>query len=410
MNFIDLQNKIIDWVISDHFELTPSEQLAQFIGLLNDMGLQIIRANVEVNHLHPQVDILVYKWQAENNPFLIVPSDYLLKSTVHDFQEGFVGEAVYCHGIKRGEIYKNSPMNMRMEQERVSRYHRIDNEQTEFEFPVLQDLQRMGARGYLVVPVTTCMGKVEKISFATGKADGFSQQEIRFLETQGAILMRVLEPSMMAMITRSLLRNYLGEATGQKVFEGSIIRGDVERIDSVVWYSDLRNFTGLSKTLETKELISMLNEYYSAMNKVISDCNGEILKFIGDAILAIFPIGNNTNAFHDSFCAALKAKRALTVLNEQLHLRNLPELNHGIALHNGSVEYGNIGAENRLDFTVIGDAVNMTSRIEGLCKTLDEDILLSESTAKMLSGKTQFKGRYELKGFVGEQNLYVPVS
>ena len=211
-------------------------------------------------------------------------------------------------------------------------------------------------------------------------------------------------------ITETLLTVYLGEHSGKNVLNGKIQRGDVEVLEAAIWFSDLRGFTYMSQNVDSEILVAWLNAYFEAVSQVILQNQGEILKFIGDAVLAIFPI--QTPSQRASICAgALQAARAaseaLDTLNQLRADECLPPLEHGIALHEGEVQYGNIGALQRLDFTVIGQAVNMTSRLEGLCANLHQQIVVSERFASRVD-KTRLKslGEFELKGVAETQKVY----
>jgi adenylate cyclase len=210
-------------------------------------------------------------------------------------------------------------------------------------------------------------------------------------------------------VARSLLHTYLGRGPGEAVLAGRVRRGDVERMEAAIWFSDLRGFTQASTSIAPAELVAWLNEYFSALAKPVADSGGEILKFIGDAILAVFPVTaerSRAAACEAALRAAVSANAELDALNVRRAARGLPELAHGIGLHVGEVQYGNIGADRRLDFTVIGRAVNMASRIESLCGKLGRRTLATGDLASLAGGGLAPVGTYELKGMPGEHVVY----
>src|SRR5262249_37007798 len=187
-------------------------------------------------------------------------------------------------------------------------------------------------------------------------------------------------------------------------------RGMGETISAVVWACDLRGFTPLSEELSRERLIDLLNGYFGAMCQAVEQNQGGVLKFIGDALLAIFPVDGKdaAPACHRAPTAARAAVAAIDALNVERASGNEPMIVYGIALHVGDVIYGNIGGENRLDFTVIGPAVNLAVRIEGLCGELGRQILLSEAFVSAARIAVEPMGRFPLKGIAAPQSVSAP--
>jgi adenylate cyclase len=209
---------------------------------------------------------------------------------------------------------------------------------------------------------------------------------------------------------RTLLDTYVGVQSGGRVLEGQIRRGAGETIWAVIWLCDLRGFTNLSETLPRDALIDLLNCYFGPMCDAVAGEGGEILKFIGDAMLAIFPIGADTAATcRTALTAAERAQAALTEENRRREDLSLPRIEYGLALHIGDVLYGNIGSDTRLDFTVIGPAVNLTARIESMCRELGRALLLSSEIVKAGDIAAESFGAFSLKGVGAEQEIFVPV-
>jgi adenylate cyclase len=207
----------------------------------------------------------------------------------------------------------------------------------------------------------------------------------------------------------TLLGAYLGPKTAELVLAGAIERGNVQEIDAAIWFSDLRGFTPMSAGIAPTCLIAWLNDYFAAVGRAIARHDGEILKFMGDAILAVWPVSESRT--REATCrAALAAARAanaeLDALNIARENAGLPAMQHGIGLHVGRAQYGNIGAEARLDFTVIGAAVNTTSRLEGLCAKLSRRLIASAEFARCAEGGLTSLGSAELKGVGGSQEVF----
>ena len=195
------------------------------------------------------------------------------------------------------------------------------------------------------------------------------------------------------------------------MLEGQIRRGTGETIRAVIWLCDLRGFTDLSERLSRDTLIDLLNCYFGPTCDAVAAGGGEVLKFIGDAMLAIFPIHADPAAICGAaLTAAERAQAALARENERRELEGLPRINYGLALHAGDVMYGNIGSDTRLDFTVIGPAVNLTARIESMCRTLGRQLLLSSEFVKLSGVGAQSLGSFSLKGVAAKQEIFVPAK
>ncbi len=208
-------------------------------------------------------------------------------------------------------------------------------------------------------------------------------------------------------MARTLLDTYVGRQSGGRVLAGQIRRGLGETINAVIWLSDLRGFTSLSETLPRDELIGMLDHYFGPMCDAVETNGGEVLKFIGDSVLAIFPVEPDAaSACRRALDAARTAKATIEADNQRRVASGAPLIHYGLALHVGDVMYGNIGGSTRLDFTVIGPAVNLTARIESMCKTLDRSPLLSAEFARLSGAKAEFLGEFSLKGVGGQQPIY----
>src|SRR5262245_7201037 len=259
---------------------------------------------------------------------------------------------------------------------------RLDTPPIAGEFPILADLRAEGLNDYLVLPVPFSDGSIKAISFATDRSQGFSDTAIGGLQALVPPLSMILEIQTLQRTAITLLETYVGRETGRRVLHGDIHRGMQETLRAVIWFSDLQGFTALSERLAGPALIALLNDFFGPVSQAIEDHGGEILKFIGDAVMAIFPLAKEADAraaCDAALAAVAAATTALAETNRRRQKEGSPEIACGIALHIGDVLYGNIGGSDRLDFTVIGPAVNMASRIEGLTRTTGRPVLLSDA-------------------------------
>jgi len=274
------------------------------------------------------------------------------------------------------------------------------------EFPILEELRRRGMTDYVVLPVPFSDGTNKALSLATTRAGGFSDDEIALFTAMTPAVAVNLEIQALRNMARTLLDTYVGRQSGGRVLAGQIRRGAGETINAVIWLSDLRGFTGLSETLPRDELIGMLDHYFGPMCDAVETNGGEVLKFIGDSVLAIFPVEPDASACRRALEAARSAKAAIEAENQRRAASGSPLIHYGLALHVGDVMYGNIGGSTRLDFTVIGPAVNLTSRIESMCKSLDRSPLLSAEFARLSGVKAEFIGEFSLKGVGAQKPIY----
>ena len=250
------------------------------------------------------------------------------------------------------------------------------------------------------VLTVTLPGTRHEIDWTAEDSAGFSLEQRLYLETISLVMAAPLQVVVGREATRSLLRAYLGRRSADKVLGGTVRRGVGEMIEAVIWISDLRDFTRLSQMLPPEQVIIALNDCCTRLVGAIHPFGGEVLKFIGDGLLAIFPLApHGTQAACAAALSAVRAARqGMARLDEQRVRIGLPPLPFGMALHLGAVMYGNIGAPDRLDFTAIGPAVNLTSRIEGLCRRLACPVLISEAVSAQCSENLAPMGRHSMRG------------
>ena len=287
---------------------------------------------------------------------------------------------------------------------------RIDVADAVLDFPILHDLKAQGATDYLALPVAGAHGGYNyMVSYVTDRPGGFAEPEIADLTRVSQRLPVVADMYSQRSIASNVLNAYLGAKTGQRVLAGQIRRGAGEEISAVLWSSDLRGFTERSDRLPGERMIALLNALFDAQAKAIHDHGGEILKFIGDGLLAIFPIetpGAAAEAARHALEAAIEALAAVRGLGAELAAAGEPPLEIVVALHAGTVIYGNIGAADRLDFTVIGPAVNLASRIEGLTKRLLRPILVSSAFARICPRPLVSLGFHPVRGLYEPEEVF----
>ncbi len=277
--------------------------------------------------------------------------------------------------------------------------------------PALAALAEAGATDYLACPVVCGDGQRHRVAWATDAPVGFSDGDVDALGGLAAALAGPLETLVTKQTAEILLETYLGRRSGARVLAGEIHRGSGETIDAVLWLSDLRGFTALSEQLPSEQAIGLLNAHFERLVGPIKAFRGEVLKFIGDGLLAIFPIedGDAGRAAAAALSAVRAARAGMAARVGERRAAGEPAPDFGVALTIGDVVYGNIGAPDRLDFTVIGPTVNAASRIEPLCKALGCPVLTSDgfATAAVQAGQEMTSlGRHALRGIEAPAELF----
>lgn len=272
------------------------------------------------------------------------------------------------------------------------------------EYGIYADLREEGIVDYVALPMVFTDGRRHACSWATRQAGGFATAQLMRINDLLPVLAMALEIRLNRRIARNLLDTYVGKFAGARILAGDITRGSGTTVRAAVWTCDMRGFTMLSERWPRDDVIACLNEYFDTMAGPVERHGGEILKFIGDAMLAVFPL-ESPEACARALQAALEAQAAMAELNRRYRAAGHEETGYGIALHVGDVMYGNIGTATRLDFTVIGPAVNVAARLEALTKELRRHVLVSGPFAAMCprSGECLVPlGRFQLEG-VGQE-------
>ena len=244
-------------------------------------------------------------------------------------------------------------------------------------------------------------GSQHGCTFATQDPKGFAPEHLELIEATKPGLSCALEPVTMRKSTRSLLRTYLGAGPSEAVWNGTIRRGERKTLEAVVMFTDLRGFTAISEDSSEEEILDALDGYFELVVRSVEEKGGDVLKFMGDGILSVFVIESDAERNHKCRQAALAAASVLTglaTLNQTRVDAGRQQLDMGIGINAGHVSYGNIGSPGRLDFTVLGSAVNVASRIEGLTKTVGDRVLATATVADAAPDLFAERGRYEVRG------------
>lgn len=262
------------------------------------------------------------------------------------------------------------------------------------------EMRATGLTDYVAWPLYHTLGKQHLVTFATDRRGGFDDAHIAALKKLLPVLALVSEIRVKNRLARTLLETYVGAHAGELILAGATRRGTGTTVRAAIMICDLRDFTKISDNWPRDDVIDLLNDYFDAMSDPITRHGGEILKFIGDGLLAIFPL-HEPNACANLLRAVTEARGAMVALNERNRTTGRAPLNYGIGVHVGDVMYGNIGSTSRLDFTVIGPAVNMASRLEALTKQLGKPVLLSRDFAELVDREFELErvGQHAVRGF-----------
>jgi adenylate cyclase len=352
-----------------------------------EAGIPLWRAFCAIRTLHPQIAASAYVWRRG---------------------EGTAERRIAEHGIEKTPAFAQSPLTEVTVTGRAIR-RRLCDPTVELDYEVLKAFRGEGGTDYIAMPMVFTSGEINCVSWLTDRPGGFTDAEIAGLADVAEMLTVIVETQTHRRIVRALLDTYVGHRTGERVLSGAVKRGDGETIRAVIWYCDLRGFTTLSDALPRDLLLDLLNEYFGIMVNAVSAEGGEVLKFIGDGMLAIFELREG-DSIAQQCAAALRAARAARALvaarNPDRLAAGLAEIRYGLALHLGEVTYGNIGAPNRLDFTVIGPAVNHATRIEKVAAKLDCRVVTSASFAAAADASLISLGTHSLPGVVEVQEVF----
>ncbi len=382
-------NPLVNWLVRDAWKASSTvEQVEALASALVSAGIPLWSMRLFVRTLNPQLFARFYSWWRDGDE---------------------VVENEATHAGAQSEQYLNSPFALIIKGEGGVR-RRLEGPEPRLDFPILEDLIKEGATDYVAVPLSFSDGQINVLTLISDAPGGFTTDQLGNLYEILPNLGRLLEAHAQRISSLTLLKTYLGRNAGERVNGGLVKRGDGEELHAVIWFSDLRQSTKMADTMPREEYLATLNLYFDCVVGAIIDHGGEVLKFIGDAVLAIFPIENPSEPHPDACARALLAVGAadqqISEVNLSRGAEGQPLLTFGTALHRGTITYGNVGTERRLDFTVIGPAVNEAARIEDLCKTLDEPVLMSSAFASGAPDALISLGEHLLRGVKGPQEIF----
>ncbi|RJF89543.1 adenylate/guanylate cyclase domain-containing protein [Oleomonas cavernae] len=364
--------------------LDPPNLIGEFANTLFRAGLPIFKVTSGILMLHPQIYARTFVWDREtgveviSRGFEVQTSDFYLRSPVRLIHLG-------AHGFRR----------------------RLEHHSGPYDFPVLEDLAAEGATDYLIRPLDFATTRRSFISFATDRPGGFTDDDLARLDSAVPLVAMRFEITAQRALLDSLLSLYLGRDAARRVVTGSVRRGEGSTIRAAIMTCDMRGFTRLSDRAKPGEVIALLDTYFDVVTLAVHAHGGEVLKFMGDGCLAIFPADEGTgtggeagDACRRALAAAQAALAGVAAIEELPTALGPAGLKVGFALNFGDVVYGNIGSSERLDFTVIGAAVNEVARVEALTKVLERPLLATQAFARTLGdeGNLRSLGQHVLRG------------
>jgi adenylate cyclase len=370
---------IVEWLAHEgRLVLRPANFVEQLMNRVLQAGIPVWRAYIGLQLVHPQLQAMGYMWRRGEK----------------------VQEIARAWGIQFTPSYIGSPLQAAREQGRLVRHHLTNL--TEHDHVLLHELKADGGVDYMALPMHIRReGPVPVVTFATDNRLGFSDEDIadltRLVDLMGAVTEMHIERS----VAETVANTYLGPEVGQRVLNGAIRRGEGEELRAVLWFSDLRDFTGMNERLPAGEVLELLNNYLQLVGDALGANGGEILKFIGDGVMGYFPAEDALFLPMVTGQALAAARRLITDIeaaNEARAAGGRDPLRFGIGLHLGDVTFGNVGTEDRLDFTVIGAAVNRASRLESLTKELHVPVLASAEFNEVCTVPMKSLGKHVLRG------------
>ena len=311
------------------------------------------------------------------------------------------------HETFETEEFRRSPVRYAVDN-RVSLRRKLEDDSCPVDIALLGELKAQGITDYLVMPLFFADGTIHAASLSTRESGGFADSQIAALTQLSAPLARVAEAQALQRKASVLLETYVGPHAAARVLAGQIRRGDATSINAAIWLSDMRGFTQLADLVPPRTLVGALNRYFDCQVPAILKHGGEVLKYMGDGLLAIFEIskhGNNEHAVCDAALTSAREARSAVAAASAVP-DGCIDLKFGLALHLGEVLYGNIGSENRLDFTCIGPAVNLAARIEKLTGELGRTVLASGAFADHCEGEFAPVGTFVLRGFGTARTIF----
>jgi adenylate cyclase len=380
-----------------------------FCARCREAGLPLARALVLIDTLHPVYEGRLVRWghDAGEAPLL----DYGRTNPVHARGGVRVDAEAAAEQAQAAERWRRSPFYHMLETGETLLRQRL-TPASDAAFSTLADFRTAGMTDYVAIinrfAAEGALGDMDCVysSWTTRDPQGFDDAHVAALERMVPFLALAIKSVALTRVAANLMHTYLGRDAGARVLSGRIMRGVAERIEAAIWFSDLRGFTRITDTAP-EQVIPLLDDYADVVVSAIHEHGGDVLKLIGDGTLTIFT-GGRESACAAALSAAIAAQRGVAALNQERAQVGLPVTDLYLGLHIGEVFYGNVGSRERLDFTVIGPAVNETSRIAAMCRSVEQPVLVSDAFAKVGDnvGRLVSVGRYALRGVERPQELF----
>jgi adenylate cyclase len=376
----------IDWLTDGaRSTRTPAELLRETCERVLAAGVPLSRAAVFVQSLHPDVYGRGFFWRPG--------------------AEVVVSEAGF--DLPESDRFTQSPLAILYASGHEVRYHLDDPES--LRFPFLDDMRAEGVTDYIALPLHFTDGSTHASSWTTKEPDGFSDEHLMALRMVVRPLTRLGEIYQWRRTAAALLDTYVGNRAGERILAGDIRRGHAESMQAAIWLSDLRGFTSLSDRLPPEIVVEILNQYFDCQVPAIRKHGGEILKFMGDGLLAVFPIAKDGGNLGEVCSRVLQAAREARINVDAMHYPSgeaVERFRFGVALHIGGILFGNIGGMSRLDFTCIGPAVNLAARLEKIAGQLKRTVVASAAFAGVLTDGWTDLGEFPVAGFSKPQRVF----
>lgn len=386
-------NRLAEWLVFEGWQAVSLPDLVtRFVEAVQLAGIRMLRFALITRTLHPLIGGASYRWERG--------VDNITETTIR-------------HEALSTSQYLDSPLVPIFEGAGGVR-RRLEGDAGADDFPVLADIRAAGGTDYVAMPIEFSDGQVNAVTMATDQPGGFTTGQLGLVNEVMPLFSRLVEVFLQRDKSVTLLSTYLGRQTGKRVLEGRVRRGDGEDIHAVIWFCDLRRSSALAASMSRAAFLEHLNAFFDCMAGAVLDNGGEVLRFIGDAALAIFPMQvveeGDEPACRRALAAAADAARRVDEHNRSEPGAGDAPMEFGIGLHIGDVTYGNIGTASRLEFTVIGSAANEAARIESLCKRLDHPVLLSEDFARLCPSDYVSLGHHSLAGTARSMEIFAPRS
>jgi adenylate cyclase len=391
---------LTQWIIAQGLQGTP--ETAFLDGLcerLGAAGLPLLRVNICLPTLHPVIGGHLFIWRRD--------------------QPGAIEEDWARNVAAAGSGYSRTPFDYMMTTGTPEFRRRLTPGDDRSKFPMLERFWTAGGTDYVALQTrfgaAHGLGPADRVltSWLTDAPAGFEDRHLAIVEQLTPPLALTVKAASTLRVATGVIETYLGKDAARRVLGGTIERGSGETIRAALWFCDLQGFTKLADTVPRDQLLGLLHDYFESMVTTVHEQGGHVLKFMGDGLLAIFNTGDDGASCRAALAAAERVAGRVAAVTARRQARGQPVTQFYIALHLGDVHYGNIGARDRLDFTVVGPAVNELSRIEAMCRALDQDLIVSSAFAEAAQGsgdRLVSLGRYVLRGVRRPQELFTLVA